>query len=86
MEEGSREEQGTFKNIRRAMDWDISYGISSSFCSIFVRGCSAVEKLVSPKPEQGECHWFDIKATHLTIAVFLGRYSARINMRRCWKS
>lgn len=70
MEEGGKKEQGTCKNVMRAMDWDTSCGISS-FCGVFVQQCRG-KKLVSPKPGQGECHWFDIKATHLTIAVLLG--------------
>ena len=68
MEEGGKEEQGTCKNIKRAM-----YGIPAVGLLLLsvVQQKGWGGKLVSPKPEQGKCHWLDIKATHLT-AVLLG--------------
>lgn len=51
MEESSKEEQEVCKNIRRAMDWDMSYGMSSYFLGMFAQQCREGKKFVSPRPE-----------------------------------
>lgn len=53
MEEGGKEEQGTCKNIGRAVDWDSSCGISSSFCGIFVQQCREKKNLSVPSQSRG---------------------------------